>query len=623
MTPDIINQLIEKQPKLKSLRKRLEALELGTACLHPTWGVGLIKEYDALENKLILNFEQAGKVNHRMDPVFCAEKLDILPKGHVLVIREEQPEEIERLIKEDPIELIVAILSHCRNQSATGPEIERLLSRLIGPIKYKKWWSSTKKLLIKEPRIAVPEKKTAPYVLREEPMKPEEEVLQEFENSKSIKRQIQLAEKLIELSVKHEDIKEKLPEVLKTLTNGIQNSRQLNQAERLQAIWVRNDLARFIHEDPETLEPPSASIIDAEIDVLPRLASLISPSYFRRFLELIQRCQPQKWEKITFELLRHSSGKFTNECIVFLMDQDLEPKIKKNLKRWLDEQTLKEPILTWILKNRHSKRYAKMLQVLISPRLLSALFYAIDHEALQNTTSRRIPLAEMLSEDKEIITELLADADEEIAHDLATTLLINQGFEDLSKKSIFARFIRLFPSTQELITGREESDKKEETEELVVSIESYEARRNEYQILTQEKIPENKQAIVIAREHGDLRENAEYKMARQEQDTLLALKAQIEQELAHARQTDFQDVSTDHVGIGSCVELKKATDDQQVNYTILGAWDSDPDKNILSYQTPLGKKLLGKTAGETIVANISGTQEEWHIQTIERYVDKQ
>ena len=77
------------------------------------------------------------------------------------------------------------------------------------------------------------------------------------------------------------------------------------------------------------------------------------------------------------------------------------------------------------------------------------MFYAIDYEALQNANTRRIPLGDLLSDDAELIPDLLADANVETARDLAQTLLLNQGFEDLTKKSLLARFIKKFPTVSE------------------------------------------------------------------------------------------------------------------------------------------------------------------------------
>ncbi|HPR90390.1 MAG TPA: hypothetical protein PLD93_03035, partial [Synergistaceae bacterium] len=68
--------------------------------------------------------------------------------------------------------------------------------------------------------------------------------------------------------------------------------------------------------------------------------------------------------------------------------------------------------------------------------------------SLQNASARRIPLADAITDDDKIIPDILSLCTEETARDLAQTLMLNQGFEDLTKKSLLVRFIRGFPSIQ-------------------------------------------------------------------------------------------------------------------------------------------------------------------------------
>ena len=152
----------------------------------------------------------------------------------------------------------------------------------------------------------------------------------------------------------------------------------------------------------------------------------------------------------------------------------------------------------------------------------------------------------------------------------------------MTKKSLIARFIKKFPTVQSLIAG--DAAESSEDDGLVVSQASFDAAKAEYEDLIATKIPENKEAIVTAREHGDLKENSEYKMARQDQDILLARKNELEVDLSRARVTDFSEATNANVGIGSVVDLKEGSTGKTRSYSILGAWDSDPDNDILSYK---------------------------------------
>lgn len=613
-----IDALIEKSPSLAPHREKLAAMVPGNYCLHRSWGFGKIVDYDEAQDRLIIDFEE-GKQGHAMAPAFCVDKLDILKPNDILVRSRTEAEVIQEMIKKNPADLICEILSATEDQAMTTAELERVLSRVIGPVKYKKWWTATKKILAKDPRVGVPIKKTDPYIFRDEPVKPEDEILEQFHATKNSKQKIELGEKLYALSENISVIREELPEILAALTDAIRNAKSLSQADRLHGVWVRNNLARDLHEDVETLEPSSASILDATNDYS-ELALDLPAQYYKRYLDLIRRTYPEKWKQMVEDLLRNSSGKFTSECINFMLDNEMEERICYCLDRWLKEQTIKGPLLLWVVKNRTSKKYSSIITPLLTPRLLAAMFYAIDYEALQNASTRRIPLADLLSDDTDLIPDLLAEANVETARDLAQTLLLNQGFEDLTKKSLLARFIKQFPSVQSLLGG--DSASASESDALVVSRESFDLAKKEYEELITKKIPENKEAIATAREHGDLKENSEYKMARQDQDILLARKNELEVDLSRARVTDFTDVTVEQIGIGSAVELMEGSSGKTRSYSILGAWDSDPDNDILSYKTPLAQALLGQQVGATVTTSIGGNDETWTVLKIARWVDR-
>ena len=619
MNTEAIDALIANNPKLIGSREKLEAMAPGNYCLHRSWGFGKIVGFDEAAAKIIIDFEDEDKTGHAMGIAFCVDKLDILRANDVLVRSRTEPEVIETMIKKQPADLICDILAGAEEQTMMASEIERTLARVIGPVKYKKWWTATKKVLVKDPRVGAPNKKTEPYILREEPVKPEEEILEQFHATKNSKEKILLGEKLFSLSENISVIREELPEILAELTDAIKNAKSLSQANRLHGVWVRNNLARDLHEDVESLDPSSASILDSTSDYS-ELAAELPAQYFKRYIDLIRRTYEDKWQQMLEDLLRHSSGKFTSECINFMLEHELGDRISFCLDRWLNDQTIKGPLLFWVVKNRNSKKYSGIIDPLITPRLLSAMFYAIDYEALQNASTRRIPLADLLSDDIDLIPNLLADANVETASDLAQTLLLNQGFENLTKKSLIARFIKKYPTIQSLIAG--EAAEKSEEEGLIVSQSSFDAAKHEYEELIATKIPENKEAIATAREHGDLKENSEYKMARQDQDILLSRKNELEVDLSRARVSDFTDVSSDVVGIGSVVELKEGSSGKTRRYSILGAWDSDPDNDVLSYKTPLAKQLLGKKTGEVVTTKIGGNEEDWTLLKLARWVDK-
>ena len=613
MNSEAISAIIAKHPALKASKAKLETMEPGSYVVHRSWGFGQIKSYNDADQKLIIDFK--GKKGHPMDPVFCVTSMDVLPAKHILARKETEPERVKELIENDPVQLVIETLNAYPNKAASAIEIEIVLAQVVGEEKFKRWFANVKKQLVKDPRVSVPAKKIECYIVRDEPVSAESEIMEEFTNTRSARRRIALAEDLLAASIKEES-KPSLAHVLSGITDAVRDSNQLDAAERLYGAFVRDELAKILGHEATAVTPTQPELIK-EVRGLNAIAEKIPVHFQARFLDLIKETHPLEWREIVFALLKTSQGKFTTECINFLMENGQADELAAALKRWKTEQNLRAPVLLWIIKNRHSKKFSKLLNELVTPRLLGAIFFAIDYEALQSAGTRRIPLGEVLSDDPDLISDLLTTADTETARDLANSLLLNQGFEELTKKSLLARFIKLFPSLQSLVSGEAET----KDEQLLVSRDSYERKRIEYEEIVSKRIPDNSKAIATAREHGDLKENSEFKMAKQDQSVLMGQKVQLERDLARARITDFAEASTDQVSAGTVVDLRDVANGKAVRYSVLGAWDSDPENHRIAYKTPLGQALLGKKVGEHVKLKIGGTQQELQIAGITRYVD--
>src|SRR5260221_6628645 len=123
---------------------------------------------------------------------------------------------------------------------------------------------------------------------------------------------------------------------------------------------------------------------------------------------------------------------------------------------------------------------------------------------------------------------------------------------------LLAGIVKRNPAVQSLISG----EQTRQDTNLIVSWESLERRKNEYTELVQKKMPANSKEIAIARSYGDLRENHEYKAAKEMQKILMRRKAELEVDLVRARGTDFQNPKTDAVSIGTQVTVTELSSQQ-------------------------------------------------------------
>ena len=144
--------------------------------------------------------------------------------------------------------------------------------------------------------------------------------------------------------------------------------------------------------------------------------------------------------------------------------------------------------------------------------------------------------------------------------------------------------------------------------------ESVEAKRAELQQILSVEIPANRKAIEEARAMGDLRENFEYKSARQRHEYLNARAAALNGELNRVRiiETAGMDAS-EEVRIGSRIHLTGAGGRRVM--TVLGPWESKPEEDVISYESELAQDLIGRKPGDSV--SLSG--ESWTIEKIEPF----
>ncbi len=153
---------------------------------------------------------------------------------------------------------------------------------------------------------------------------------------------------------------------------------------------------------------------------------------------------------------------------------------------------------------------------------------------------------------------------------------------------------------------------KAEVEQLYALDASIETRRRQLKDLLENEIPANRRAIEEARALGDLRENFEYKSARQRHEYLSARVSKLEADLSRARPIDLGAVDPSRIRIGTVATLSRGGDQRRI--AILGPWESDPDRGIVSYEADTARQLIGKRVGDPV--ELDGG--EWSVEDIQR-----
>ncbi len=145
--------------------------------------------------------------------------------------------------------------------------------------------------------------------------------------------------------------------------------------------------------------------------------------------------------------------------------------------------------------------------------------------------------------------------------------------------------------------------------------------REELEHLKSVKRPKVIAAIAEAREHGDLKENAEYHAAREEQGFIEGRIKQLEGELSHAEIIDITKLNAgSKVVFGATVTLADVETDEERRYQLVGDLEADIKLGLIAISSPVARALIGKQEGDTIVIDAPAGQREYEIVTVE-YID--
>lgn len=145
-----------------------------------------------------------------------------------------------------------------------------------------------------------------------------------------------------------------------------------------------------------------------------------------------------------------------------------------------------------------------------------------------------------------------------------------------------------------------------ENKQIMLTDEGLLKLENELEMLKTQKRQEVAEKIKVARGFGDLSENSEYDAAKEEQAQVEARIVQLENMLKNAKIIDQDDIDVNKVSIGTRVKVYDEEFDEELEYSIVGSTEADPDMFKISDESPVGKALIGRNIGETVDVETPG-----------------
>ena len=590
MPTEIETQELDKMDDVSDLdpkaQEKIKPLVPKAYCRHRSWGVGQIVEKDDALGAFLIDFRT--KKGHSMEFGYAAEALKHLPDEHFEARILREPETIRTMARDQVADLLQLVVESLGKEATVARLEESMVPHLFAADGWKKFWEAAKRAMKKDPRFVIPGKRHEPIQYMESAPESKGGGIEELREAVGAKRVIEVLEKL-QKNKSSGDFKAMAEEAFRLVDAAAQKIPKSQISQVAELALARSEFAQSAGL-PTEIGPVLKGILPSEPHRMAIVIEALPAGKMPRFAELACLQLGERWTELFFALLPRASGRLMDAITARFKKANRLAELEGALDRLLRERLTHPDLIVWLCRNRTGE-----LAKLANPSLFLTALNVLEKEQLSES-SRGSRLRDLLLEDKELIRDLLAPSSPEEVRDVTRSALASTAFEELDKRSLIGALVKLYPQVGSMVAGE---NRTTVVEAPIVSWESLEKRKLELEEITTKKIPANSKEIGVARSYGDLKENHEFKAAKEMQAVLMRRKLELEAMIVSAQGTDFSGVKGDEVAIGTVVEYESAEGGEKKTVTILGAWDSDPERGILSYQTAVAQALVRRKVGDT------------------------
>lgn len=567
--PTDIPKTWEKVERLESLL----AFDVGTVVAMEGKGVGRVTEANLGLESFKVDFERIRglTVGFKAAP----KLLKPLATQHVLRRKLEDPASLKALA---PPELLRTVLQSY-DRPLTAGEIRDILAGLVSESQWTSWWSAARK---HQQVVASGSGARQTYRWAESSGDALESVWKAFERAEPRKK----IERLKREGARDEGLRDRMAANLAEVGEKVADSDPGLAFE----IWF-------------AIERSGSKIVDA-VDWTPddllaeqpqRIFGGIEERLLRERAYAMTRERREDWPAIYRDAMTKESDPRALDLLADGLSEGAPRELDRLLDSLLAQPHRNPPAFVWLAERAAVDEAMRTRNAL---RMLQQILTALSRDEFAPYRVRLLALAESGGTVPRLLSHLSEDQAAQAEDAIQRAAPLEPYQREQLVNAIHLRFQNL----------RKESGPPP----IYALIGSVEAKRAELQQILSKEIPANRKAIEEARAMGDLRENFEYKSARQRHEYLNARAASLNSELQRVRLIEPGGMDTSEVRIGTRLHLKGA---RPRVVTILGPWESKPEEDVISYESDLAKDLIGRKPGDEI--SLGG--ESWTIERIEPF----
>ena len=593
------------------------AFDKGSYVFHRNWGVGRIRKLEG--DTLTINFGRIVGIKE-MKLSMAVTALKPLAKDHIWVLKATmQKEDLIKSVKADKAETLKIIIRSFDNNCDFKRIKAELVPSILTPGEWTSWNSAAKKILETDSSFGVNPNDISMYTVRDGNISPEEKISNEFKAQKQFFARADLLVKFFE-SDDTDNSSELFAEMYSYFTGYLKNISKVNEQVLASYLLVRSISAidkQFAFPVKETFAEIYNRIEDPK-----EIYLLLKDSKSTHFREDFIRCIKllpnwnEEYVKLFPIVLKEE---LLNDLIKEGHVEDVQKLVRTSFEAFKD---FRETVL-FFFKECQDKDWFKEAGVSYEKQLITLIniieltFREINNH-VNSTENKKINknATDLLFKTDAIFNYMFANGEDAVKK--MYTLIDDISDIDPSYKALARnKILEKYPDFK----FRVSEEKKQQSVGLIVTAKKLAEKKAEVDEIQNILIPTNAAEVADAKAKGDLKENQEYKSAKEEQHFLNLKLTNLQNELNRAVVFDPTTSTTAIISFGTVATLKDNQTGNEETYTILGPWESDPDNNVISYMAPFGDAILNKKVGDVLQFTINEHKYDYTVKNISKAKD--
>ena len=604
------------------------AFDVKSFVFHRAWGVGkIIKSKD---DNLTINFgKKSGK--REMSLKMAVNALTPLKKDHIWVLKATKTrEELSKMVKDDKAGTLKTIIKSFGNSCDLKRVKAELVPSILDAKEWTNWNNSAKKILESDKTFGVNPNDITQYIVRDHEITSEEKYSNEFKAQKNFFARIDIIMKFAaddetdKDSDLFSDMYQYFTNYIKTITRATTEIvaayltvQKIGRMIPARAYPCKYTFAQIYGElkENEKIEPRNRKEDEkTPREVYEELKDTKNTSLKADFLADIKLLA--EWQD---EYLKLFPTVLKKEMLDEVAANGGADKLKKFTRNCVDDYKDFRAAILFLFENCQNDNWYKESGVSYEKQLIALLniielCFRESASHVNTTENKKIEKqAEALLFSGNALANFMFSKEEDTVTKMYTLVDDIHELDPKIKTTLRNKILEKYPDYKFRATEEKSSSPKG----MLVTAAKLEEKKALAEQIQKVDIPANAKEIGEARAQGDLKENAEYKAAKEHQHYLNVKLAKLQEELNRAVVFDPTTASTAVVSFGTKVTLFNKDTNQNEVYTIMGPWESDPDTGIISYMSPRGSALLDKKPEEEFSFKINETQYNYKVLKIE------